>query len=265
MENQTQTTQKNTHFVTYAYSKDFHGKAPDYNVDHGEGIGYDIQLECMIYTTSLEEAEHDILEYAKKYTNKEKPLFGFHVFERPGNAYIITTQEGAIERTSERWYGPDGTLIAKSDTSTVSSEPEEKRIFKGWERTHFKKGDIVEFYTPKRHYIALGIVMSDVCPPDVAAMLPDRHGNRRGYDADKVRIVTPNYNEQGSFGVGTSLKYSMIWVHTINVFKLSLPLTKTDEIMLRFVEETERRKGEALEQVHQELLKEKQLKEAGNL
>ena len=118
----------------------------------------------MIYTTSLEEAEHDILEYAKKYTNKEKPLFGFHVFERPGNAYIITTQEGAIERTSERWYSPDGTLVAKSDTSTVSSDPEEKRMFKGWECTHFKKGDIVEFYTPKRHYIALGIVMSDVCP-----------------------------------------------------------------------------------------------------
>ena len=93
-------------------------------------------------------------------------------------------------------------------------------------------------------------------------MLHDQHGNRRGYDADKVRIVTPNYNEQGSFGIGTSLKYSMIWVHTINVFKLSLPLAKADEIMLRFVEETERRKGEALEQVSQELSKEKQQKEA---
>ena len=183
MENQTN-TQNNAHFVTYAYSKDFHGKAPDYAVDHGEGIGYDLQQECMIYTTSLEEAEHDILEYAKKYTNKEKPLFGFHVFERPGNAYIITTKEGAVERTSERWYSPDGTLVAKSDTSTVSSDPEEKRMFKGWESTNFKKGDIVEFYTPKRHYVALGIVISDVCPPDVAEMLHDRHGNRRGYDAD---------------------------------------------------------------------------------
>jgi hypothetical protein len=262
MENQTQATQNTTHFVTYAYSKDFHGKAPDYAVDHGEGIGYDLQLECMFYTTSLEEAEHDILEYAKKYTNKEKPLFGFHVFERPGNAYIITTQEGAIERTSERWYGPDGTLVAKSDTSTVASDPEEKRMFKGWESTNFKKGDIVEFYTPKRHYVALGIVISDVCPPDVAEMLHDRHGNRCGYDADKVLIVTPNYNEQGSFGIGTSLKYSRISVHTVNVFKPSLPFAKTDEIMLRFVEETERRRVEALERVSQELLKEKQQKEA---
>ena len=262
MENQTQATQNTTHFVTYAYSKDFHGKAPDYAVDHGEGIGYDLQLECMIYTTSLEEAEHDILEYAKKYTNKEKPLFGFHVFERPGNAYIITTKEGAVERTSERWYSPDGTLVAKSDTSTVSSDPEEKRMFKGWKSTNFKKGDIVEFYTPKRHYVALGIVISDVCPPDVAEMLHDRHGNRRGYDADKVLIVTPNYNEQGSFGIGTSLKYSRICVHTVNVFKPSLPFAKTDEIMLRFVEETEHRRVEALERVSQELLKEKQQKEA---
>ena len=53
MENQKQATQNNSHFVTYAYSKDFHGKEPDYAVDHGEGIGYDLQLESMIYTTSL--------------------------------------------------------------------------------------------------------------------------------------------------------------------------------------------------------------------
>ena len=249
MENQTQATQNNTHFVTYAYSKDFHGKAPDYNVDHGEGIGFDLQLECIIYTTSLEEAEHDILEYVKKYTDKEKPLFGFHVFERPGNTYIITSKEGSIGRTSERWYGPDGLLLAKSDTSTVSSDPEEKRMFKGWEHTHFKKGDIVEFYTPKNHYIALGIVKSDVCPPDVAAMLYDRHGNRRGYDADSVLIITPNYNELGCFGTGPSLKYSTTRVHTIDVFKLSLPLTKGDERMLRFVEEIDQRRCEVLEQI----------------
>ena len=254
MENQKQATQNNSHFVTYAYSKDFHGKEPDYAVDHGEGIGYDLQLESMIYTTSLEETEHDILEYAKNYPNKEKSLFGFHVFERPGNAYIITTLEGAMERTSERWYGPDGTLLVKDDTSTVSSDPEEKRMFKGWENLHFKKGDIVEFYTPKQHYIALGIVISDICPPNVATMLYDRHGNRRGYDADCVRIVTPNYNEQGCFGYGPSLKYSTIKVHTVNVFKLSMPLARKDELMLRFVEEIDRRRGEVLEQIHQESL-----------
>ena len=130
-------------------------------------------------------------------------------------------------------------------------------MFKGWESTHFKKGDIVEFYTPKRHYIALGIVISDVCPPDVAAMLYDRHGNRRGYDADCVRIVTPNYNEQGCFGYGPSLKYSTIKVHTVNVFKLSLPLARKDELMLRFVEETDKRRLETLEQISK-LSKEKQ-------
>ena len=73
--------EKKSYFVTFVYSKNFHGREPGYFVDHGEGVGYDLQLEGIQYTSSLEETEHDIVEYAKNYTNKENPLFGFHTFE----------------------------------------------------------------------------------------------------------------------------------------------------------------------------------------
>lgn len=245
--------ERNSHFITYTYSKNFHGREPGYNVDHGEGIGYDLELEGILYTTSLEEAEHDIAEYAKNYTNKEKPLFGFHTLERPGSAFLITTKEGTTEQLSERWYSPDGTPWEKNEVSTFSGDPEEKRAIKGWANPHFKAGDIVEFFTPKNQYVGIGIVRTDAIPAEIANIeVREKDGTRCGYDRDTVQILTPNLNEEGSFVFGFSHKYSVARVNPVNVFKPSLPLTKRDEHLLRFVEEIENKRCELMKQLNKD-------------
>lgn len=251
-----------SHFVTFAYSKNFHGREPGYCVDHGEGIGYDLQLEGILYTTSLEEAEHDIGEYAKNYTNKENPLFGFHTLERPGSAFLICTTERTTEQLSERWYDSHGSLWEKSETSTFSGDPEEKRIFKGWKNSHFKPGDIVEYYTPKKHYVGIGVVKTVAIPPEIAEMEINEQGKKFGYERDFVLIVTPNINEDGCIEIGTSFKYSVVRVHPVNVFKPSLPLDKRDERIFKFVEETERRRCDMMHQIAEDEKEEKRRKEA---
>lgn len=254
--------EKNTHFVTFAYSKNFHGRKPSYSVDHGEGIGYDLQLEGVLYTSSREEAEHDIVKYVKNCTNNEKPLFGFRMLERPGNAFLITTAEGSGERISESWYGPNGTLLEKSETSTFSSDPEEKRIFKGWKNFKFQPGDIVEFYTPKNHYVGVGVVRTCAIPPEIAETELNGQGKRFGYERDFVQIMTPNLNNDGFIEIGSSFKYSTVRVHPVNIFKPSLPLDKRDERIFRFVEETDKRKNELLDQIAKDKEEEQRKKEA---
>jgi hypothetical protein len=241
--------EKKSYFVTFVYSKNFHGREPSYFVDHGEGVGYDLQLEGIQYTSSLEETEHDIVEYAKNYTNKVNPLFGFHTFERPGSAFLICTTERTTEQLSERWYDSHGTLWEKSETSTFSGDPEEKRIFKGWKNPHFKPGDIVEYYTPKKHYVGIGVVKTVAIPPEIAETEINEQGKKYGYERDFVLIMTPNINEDGFVEIGTSFKYSVVRVHPVNVFKPSLPLDKRDERILRFVEETEKRRCVMMRQI----------------
>jgi len=254
--------EKNTHFVTLAYSKNFHGREPGYFVDHGEGIGYDLQLEGMLYTTSREEAEHDIAKYVENYTNKEKPLFGFRMLERPSSAFLISTVEGMTERISESWYGPDGTLLEKSETSTFSGDTEENRNFKGWKNSRFQPGDIVEFYTPQKHYVSVGVVRTCIISQEMAENDFHEEGKWNGYERDIVQIMTPNLNNDGFVEIGSSFKYSIVRVHPVNVFKPSLPLDKRDERIFRFVEETDKRRCELLDQIVKDKEEEKRKKEA---
>ena len=120
----------------------------------------------------------------------------------------------------------------------------------------------MEFYTPKKHYVSVGVVRTCIISQKMAENDFHEEGKWNGYERDIVQIMTPNLNNDGFIEIGSSFKYSIVRVHPVNVFKPSLPLDKRDERIFRFVEETDKRRCELLDQIAKDKEEEKRKKEA---